>query len=229
MTRAKTPTQSDVISILCAAIPDKVRRTNKMLAWAHDCHRAAVTLVRSGKMPVGARVARGWHPCVRGQHSWVTLGDCYDPDVTIIDPTLWSYLKADPAGKVPHPPSIAIGDAANYDGKPHGHGSIWDFGRPDPVLFGTGTLISRPKAPKGGWSEDAVDFMREVGPLNIFGWGFLASQCPVGGWPAAEIIGAMYCDKRLAAMVPIDKVGMLTDYNPGGLYLPGPEKRPHAR
>lgn len=38
---------------------------------------------------------------------------------------------------------------------------------------------------------------------------------------ADEIIGAMYDDERLSALVPIDIVGMITDRNPGGLYLPG--------
>lgn len=34
----------------------------------------------------------------------------------------------------------------------------------------------------------------------------------------------MYNDERLGHFVPIDIVGMLTDLNPAGLYLPDDEK-----
>lgn len=43
-------------------------------------------------------------------------------------------------------------------------------------------------------------------------------------WPAAEIIAAIDDTKALSALVPIDILGMLTDRNPSGLYLPGDEK-----
>jgi hypothetical protein len=42
----------------------------------------------------------------------------------------------------------------------------------------------------------------------------------VEGWPAAEIIDAIYNTPELTTWVPIDIVGMLTDRNPKGLYLP---------
>jgi hypothetical protein len=50
------------------------------------------------------------------------------------------------------------------------------------------------------------------------GWSVLA-HAPVGGWPAGEIIDAM-CESGLDAVIPIDIVGMVTDRNPQGLYLP---------
>jgi hypothetical protein len=53
--------------------------------------------------------------------------------------------------------------------------------------------------------------------LDIRGWHVLAHS-PVRGWPAAEIIGAMYDTPRLKMIPPIDIVGMLTDKNPNGLY-----------
>jgi hypothetical protein len=43
---------------------------------------------------------------------------------------------------------------------------------------------------------------------------------PVHGWPAAEIVAAIADTPSLAAYVPIDLLGMLTDRNPGKLYLP---------
>lgn len=221
------PRPHEIVSTLCAAIPDSVRKTNKMLAWAHRCHEASILLVKSGLLPSCARVARGWHPQVRSQHSWITLGDCYNPDVTIIDPTLWSYLTSDIAGKVPMPPTIAIGCARQYDGRPHGFGDIWKFGRPDNAVFKGERFF--PKEPKNGWSAAANEFLRIIGPMAHHGWGFLASKCPVGGWPAGEIIEAMHYDKRLTALVPVDRLGMLTDINPSGLYLPGEEKKKGKR
>jgi hypothetical protein len=39
------------------------------------------------------------------------------------------------------------------------------------------------------------------------------------GWPSSEIIAAMDDTDELRALVPIDILGMVTDRNPGGLYL----------
>lgn len=63
-----------------------------------------------------------------------------------------------------------------------------------------------------------------LGPLDRRAWHLLASQAPVLGWPAAEIIAAMDDTEELSAFVPIDRLGMLTDRNPGGLYLPEPAR-----
>lgn len=173
--------------------------------WTRQCHAASLALVRSGALNTHARVARGFHPDVPGQHSWVVLGDdCYDPDATVVDPTLWSYQEADPY--------IAVG--AGADGyRPHGAGTIWTWGRPN---YPTGPLVEL-AAPEGGWSDAAARFLSILGPLDFEGWCQLA-HAPVGGWPAGEILGAMWNDDRLGARVPIDVVGMASDLNPNGLY-----------
>lgn len=182
-----------------------------LATFAQQCHVASLRLVKSGVFgDTPARVARGWCTGVTGQHSWVVIGtDCYDEGATIIDPTLWSY-DATVRG-------IWIGTMADGKHLPHGHGSIWDYGRPSPPV---GPII-KIKPPRGGWSREARDFLRMVGPLDARGWNTLVHS-PVGGWPAGEIIGAVAHDKRLRGIVPIDRIGMLTDINPGGLYLDGP-------
>jgi hypothetical protein len=171
--------------------------------WSHDCHRAALELVHSGLLPDTARVARGSCPGVFGQHSWaVPYGDCYDREATVIDPTLWSYDDT--------VNGVYIGLAYERPHLPHGHGSIWQWGKPE--THG-GDLIELDVE----WSREAEDFLRLLGPLDRQGWAHLA-HAPVGGWPASEIIGRMYDDKRLTALIPIDIVGMATDRNPSGLY-----------
>ena len=178
--------------------------------WAHQCHGASLHLVRSGVLGE-ARVARGSCKGVGGQHSWVVLGDdCYDPDATIVDPTLWSYDDS--------VTGIYVGP--NLDRHtPFGTGSIWQWGRPD---HATDTpLLLTPHKP---WSREASRFLDLLGPLDKAGWINLA-HAPVGAWPAAEILDAMYVTpdptvpgNTLAGYIPIDIVGMLTDRNPGGLY-----------
>lgn len=174
--------------------------------WAHQCHAASVELLRSGEF-APARVARGSCRGVPGQHSWLVLGDdCYDDDATIIDPTLWSY-----DGTVT---GIWVGTYHDGRHRPHGKGSIWDWGRPDaPVSEPISLTPSKPL------SVTALTFLDLLGPLDRQGWGLLASYAPVEGWPAGEIIEAMLDTPALSSLVPIDRVGMLTDRNPGGLYL----------
>jgi len=171
--------------------------------WKYRCHEASLTVVKSA---IGGRVARGWCKGVPSQHSWVVLGDCYDEKATIIDPTLWSY---DPKVK-----GIWVGTMAHGRHKPHGYGSIWDYGRPAPPV--DAPIKLRPKKPL---SRSAVIFLEMLGPLDRNGWGVLANS-PVQGWPAGEILGAMDDTRALSALVPVDRLGMLTDRNPGGLYLP---------
>jgi hypothetical protein len=174
--------------------------------WAYQCHAASITLVKALSRP--SRVARGTCPGVGGQHSWVVLGDdCYDESAIIIDPTLWSY-RDDVDG-------IYIGPASVHGHRPHGHGTIWRYGRPaDP----TGPVIelARPV------SRSARDFLSIAAPqgLDRQGWAVLANS-PIGGWPAGEIIAAMDDTPELSELVPIDRLGMLTDRNPQGLYLKG--------
>lgn len=174
--------------------------------WAGQCHAASVELMRSGQFGV-CRVARGSADGVAAQHSWLVLGDdCYADNATIIDPTLWSYDKT--------VKGVWVGGYRDGRHRPHGKGSIWSWGRPDAA---TGPVIEL--TPRQPFSQDARDFLELLGPLDMRGWAQLA-HAPVEGWPAGEIIDALCENPILKAHVPIDIVGMLTDRNPGGLYLP---------
>lgn len=196
MTTTTLPTVSpaDFLDIVGAPLED----------FAHQCHSASLALVKRGPWPE-ARVARGTTAGVRGQHSWVVLGEPYDPHVTILDPTLWSYTAS--------APSVLVARAVARPHRPHGFGSIYGVGRPHGHGGDTMTLA----VPV---SSAAEDFLASLGPLDARGWANLANA-PVGDWPAAEVIAAMYDTPGLRALVPIDRVGMLTDRNPQGLYLRG--------
>lgn len=176
---------------------------------ARNCQEVSLAIVRSGLLSV-ARVARGTCRGVDGHHSWVVVGtDCYATGVPIIDPTLWSY---DPAVT-----GVWHGVSAN-NGRhvPHGgHSSIWTLG---PPARATGPEVRL--TPQTPLSANAQRFVDVVGPLDLRGWMLLANA-PVLGWPAAEILAAMDDTSELAALVPIDRLGMLTDRNPGGSYLAG--------
>ena len=181
--------------------------------WATQCHAASVELVKSDGYEQ-ARVARGTCTGVFGQHSWVVLGnDCYDDDAVIVDPTLWSY---DESVK-----GVWVGSYRDGKHEPHGKGSIWRWGRPNEASEEPMELT-----PRQPWSREAQRFLGLLGPLDMKGWIQLA-HAPVEGWPAGEIIDAL-CetphptipDSTMAGYVPIDIVGMVTDRNPNGLYLP---------
>lgn len=174
-------------------------------SMAHQCHAASLALVKSGVHGI-CRVARGACPGVPAQHSWVVLGrDCYDPAAVVIDPTFWSYQ----GGWEPGVRSIQA-EKGGY--VPHGSGNIWEWGRPNEP---TGEVIEL----EGPFTPQAERFLEVLGPLDAEGWRMLA-HAPVGNWPAGEIFAAMYADERMAPWLPIDVVGMATDLNPNGLYLP---------
>lgn len=189
---------------------DMARWAEEVLAplddWSHQCHAASLKLVKDGALGE-CRVARGSCRGVAGQHSWVILGnDCYDRRATIIDPTLWSYdERVDP---------IWIGTYRSNRHHPHGQGSIWRWGRPDSP---TGPVINL--TPRQPFSANALSFLALLGPLDVHGWAQLA-HAPVEQWPAGEILDAIYHTDNLSAYVPIDILGMVTDLNPGSLYLP---------
>lgn len=175
--------------------------------WAHHCHAISLAIVKARIFPV-ARVARGVTVGVGSQHSWIVLGtDCYDPDADVYDPTLWSY--------VPEIDGIWTGTARERPHLPHGSGLVYNAPMPRP---GRGLTIEL-TPPEGGWSSEARAFLSVLGPLDIRGW-LQVANLPVQGWPAAEILGALDDDRRTTALVPIDVLGMLTDRNPQGLYLP---------
>lgn len=172
--------------------------------WAHRCHECSLALVRTGLLDQDARVARGFCGSVASQHSWVVIGDPYDENAPIVDGTLWSYTDQDPR--------LFVNPRGNAQYTPHGAGSIWEYGKPDAPTKDVITLDAElPKL--------AADFLEMMAPdgLDYRGWNVIA-HAPVSGWPAREIIGAMYDDERLRALIPVDIVGMLTDKNPGGLY-----------
>jgi hypothetical protein len=182
---------------------------NPLERWAQQCHAASHKLMTSGRFG-DCRVARGSCSGVGGQHSWLVIGhDCYDRNATIIDPTLWSYDK--------EVNGIWVGQM-NERYHPHGSGSIWEWGRPDHAVPGQEMELT----PREPWSDEAQLFLEMLGPLDKKGW-ILLAHAPVEGWPSGEIIDAM-CESGLGAYVPIDIVGMVTDRNPSGLYLP--EKEP---
>jgi hypothetical protein len=191
--------------------------------WASQCHAASVELLRSGVLTDHEpRVARGTCSGVGGQHSWVVLGgDCYAQDAAVIDPTLWSYH--------PNVEGVWYGRNRTWH-RPHGSGSIWAWGRPASAEDTGETPVGL--TPRRPLSREALAFLDLLGPLGLEGWVQLA-HAPVEGWPAAEIIDAI-CATRdprtqtktnatLAGYVPIDMIGMLTDRNPKGLYLPTTE------
>jgi hypothetical protein len=190
---------------LQAMIEDKI---GPLDGFYHQCHAASHAIVNSGIFPV-SRVARGTCHGVGGQHSWVVLSmDPYDSKARIVDPTLWSYVDA--------VDGLWTGNGrSKYRHTPHGTGSIWEYGKPEHCGGETITLnVTTPL------SDAAQDFLDMVGPLDARGWMVLASA-PVGGWPCREIITAMYQTPGIQGLIPIDIVGMITDLNPGNLYLAG--------
>jgi len=182
--------------------------------YAHQCHAASLALVRSGIMGPHARVARGTLPRIVGQHSWLVVGNPYEPDL-IVDITAWSY---DPDLY----PRVYVSVGGFTEHRPHGAGSIYDWGVPQ-----CGTEPDIPLAvPISRAAQvflDTVARRNGRSGLDRRGWGDLV-RGPMQGWPSKEIIPAILDTPGLAALVPIDITGMLTDRNPGGLYLAGPSE-----
>lgn len=163
---------------------------------AHNCHAVSVALVKSGLAGPDARVARGWAKNVPGQHSWVIVGDPYDKDAHIIDATLWSYDD--------DVPDVWQGTMRDGIHRPHGAGHFMT-GEPPQHHGGDTIHLSAPLSPK------AAGFLRTIGaPFDARGW-MAVAKLPVEGWPAAEIIAAMHDTPGLAALIPIDILGHLTN------------------
>jgi hypothetical protein len=171
--------------------------------WAGHCHGASMAIVEHELFT--CRVARGTCEGVGSQHSWVVLGkDCYDKEAPIIDPTLCGY-RDDVKG-------IWTGTMRDGLHRPHGQGSIWEWGRP---VAGDGEKIELDPGDTP-FSVDALAFFDALGPLDRMGWARLANA-PVEEWPAAEIMPAI--NRTVGPLVPIDIIGMLTNENPGNLYI----------
>jgi hypothetical protein len=176
--------------------------------WAYKCHEISLALVRTGVFGPSARVARGTCQGVGGQHSWVSVGgDCYARGSVIVDGTLWSYRPDDVT-------ELLVTTLGEYGHRPHGAGLIMEWGKP---VSGDGQPVAlTPSQPLSKLARFFVDEM--LGPLDRRGWATLASSAPVEDWPAGEIFAAMDDTDELRHLVPIDKLGMLTDRNPEGLY-----------
>lgn len=171
--------------------------------WPNNCHSVSLKVLRTGRFGPG-RIARGWAQGVGSQHSWIVLGDnVYDRAATVVDPTI---LAAGPI------PKIWVGPNRRMH-QPHGAGTIYESGPPQ---AGDGTPIEL--SGTAALSRGARMFLEACGPLDLRGWMSLANG-PMEGWPAGEIVRAILDTPRLAAIVPIDIAGMITDRNPKGLYL----------
>lgn len=181
--------------------------------WHGKCHGVSLAVVQAELFP-RARVARGWCRGVAGQHSWVILSDDpYADRTVVIDPTLWTY---DPAVPDVHVSTVGAGRH-----RPHGYGpSLFAAGRP---RRGSGPVVRLSDAGLSVLSAVALSWVELMGPLDLAGWSSLAHGTMVG-WPAGEVLHAMHLTRELKALVPIDLIGMLTDLNPHGLYLPGPDR-----
>lgn len=186
--------------------------------WAHQCHSISYQIM-CALAPEG-RIARGWCDNVGSQHSWLVLGqDCYDQDTTIIDPTLWSYddkIEGIWTGTMrDRPRHLPFGW--------NGGRTMFEWGCPIP---GDGPNIElTPQVPLSGMAMTWINlFHRQVGDrLDRQFWSNLVNHAPMTGWDPGEIIAAVADTKEIAACVPIDILGMVTDRNPSGLYLVGPE------
>ena len=178
--------------------------------WKNRCHEISLALLQSRlfkeEFPLARpRIARGFAKGVPSQHSWIALsGDPYDRGAAILDPTLWTWRK-DIEG-------IWQGTLADGIHTPHGAGHILAWGKP--CSQGGRTIHLK----LGDLSDEARQFLGLLGPLDAEGWQMLLSQAPVEGWPAGEIMDCAYEHEALRALIPIDRVGMLTDRNPEGLY-----------
>lgn len=177
--------------------------------YREDCHRASLAIVKSGMFNT-ARVARGYLAELGMiQHSWVVLGsDCYRPRAQVLDVTAWSYDENLP--KVLVRPNLVGGHV------PHGYG-YWQHVPQElwPRHYGGPTIY--PKCQLSDVSRKFLGQFTDRG-FDIRGWHAVA-KLPVLGWPSKEIIEAMLMTRALKALVPIDIAGMVTNRNPGYLYL----------
>jgi hypothetical protein len=198
-------TEAAIIEAVCDKEPSHYQDFDD---FRHDCHSVSLALVRSGLLGEGGpslRVARGACHGVGGQHSWVVMGHPYDDQAIIVDLTLWSYS--------PHQPRIWLGSMQSRLHTPQGYGMIYDSPRPQD--YG-GEIL---EVDSSGMSPEAQHFLKIIGPLDYRGWGLLWSRCGMLGWPAQEILeGALDQHPGMAALVPIDIIGMVTDRNPQELY-----------
>lgn len=211
MSRTPMPAHEAVEALKRVSVPEYEEAVDLPVAdWARMCHAVSLALVRSGLVTEltghRARVARGSTRGVGAQHSWAVLGDdCYSSTAVVVDLTLWSY---DPSA-----PVVCVQRTGDRPHVPQQAGSI--MARPLPEHQGGETIELAPSRPLGLRAQSFLDLL---GPLDARGWAMLAHG-PMQDWPSPDIITAMKETPELAALVPIDVVGMLTEHNPGGLYF----------
>jgi hypothetical protein len=215
--------------------------------WANSCHAVSLAIVRSGLLGEPGprvRVARGrWiapHPALSlgSQHSWITI--CPEPrpgegvpgpyraEAVIVDPTISFTLGMNTLKRVQLPagepgagraPGIVVDIQAGMAGyRPHGSGDIWDAGMPAPDKKDEPGVKLTPSRPLSKIARVFLDIMTDgVGPMTRRRWSTLLNG-PMCGWPSSELVAAALDTEEIAAIVPIDIAGMVTDRNPQGLY-----------
>jgi hypothetical protein len=174
-------------------------------AFYHNCHGASLALVRSGLLPEGSRVARGFVRGVRSQHSWALVAPdmVYDPQTYVVDLTLWSYVN--------DAPKLYIAKASKWPHVPHGQGML----RQGSYSVLNGPVIKTDVELSPG-AQSFLDLWAPRG-MTMDNWRLLLNS-PMQGWPSREVVLAAYKTKALSVLIPIDIVGLLTDENPNSLY-----------
>lgn len=178
--------------------------------WRGNCHSVSLRIVKQGLFGP-SRVARGVCKGVSSQHSWVVCSRddlaCYDRKVRIVDPTLHCH-RDDTDG---------LWEGSLEDGlhAPHGYANIWEMGCPVPGGQPAIRLELPPQA------QMFIELMERVTgrPMDHGGRNRLFNGALAGVPVMPEIVKAAYGHDELRGWIPIDIVGMLTDVNPGGLYL----------
>lgn len=220
-----TPMNQERWLALTAIAADPKRLADKIgipvTHWVNKCHQVSLALVKTGEFGPTARVARGWSLGIHSQHSWIVLGDPYAWDAVIIDATNPEFHRS---GEIIHVSMFENG--GRY--MPQGWGVLAEEEREGlQHIMPTFQGPERPLTPKTPLSADAQLFLAEIGPMDFRRWCWLASMLPMQGWPAKEIIEAMD-DSGMRAAIPVDILGMVTDRNPRGLYLPTREETDQA-
>lgn len=196
--------------------PEAILRLSSLIdrgppsTWGGRCHEISLSIVGSGALPEGARVARGFCRGVRGQHSWISIGDPYDPSSWVIDPTLAVLLRGSP--------ELFVALLRDSPHTPHGGFSdIWAYGKPE---AGGGEII---ELEREGLSDEALLFLELLGPMDRSAWSTLFNA-PIRGWPAGEIIERAYGDDRLPSEPNVEARGsILLDREPEMMKLDASE------
>lgn len=191
-------------------------------SWGGRCHEVSLMAVGSGVLGEPGptcRVVRGSAPGygIGGQHSWIALGDPYDPKTVYVDVTAQAWDNDVEGLLVSYAADnwlAHVSDARRWH-LPFGYDSrnVMKVGRPAPPGPGEkGYLL------EGELSDDATSFLDLLGPLTSHGWSAMFGWAK-GGWSYREILtAAVEQVPRVNALTSIDLIGHGTDLNPQGLY-----------